>query len=108
MSVTPSGGSIVQTEHLVLCALCQGTPEGSVQETARVILQSYHWREPLHQVIFNVLMSIPTESPAMIRNQLPARLTRKGFPDVAWEDFFRPHSLSREEVERLMRQLRDS
>ena len=105
MAAARSGGSIVETERLVLCALCQGTPEGSVQETAKLVLQNYCWREPLHQLVFNVLVSIPSESPEMIRNHLPARLTRTGFPDVPWEDFFKPHSLSRGEAEHLIEQL---
>jgi len=99
---------ILEVERRVLGALCQGTPQGSVRATARNILRSYRWREPLHEVIFDVVLSIPTEAPEVIREQLPARLTRRGFPDVDIEDFFKPHGLSKEEAERLIRQLRES
>ena len=79
-----------------------------MRATARDILRTYRWREPLHQVVFEVVLSIPTEAPEVIREQLPARLTRKGFPDVDIEGFFKPHGLSKEEAERLIRQLRGS
>ena len=89
----------------MLRALCQGTPQGSVRETAKDILRTYRWREPLHHVIFEVILGIPTEVPEAIRTQLPARLTRRGFPDVDIEDLFEPHGLSKEEAEHLIRQL---
>ena len=89
----------------MLQALCQGTPQGSVRATARDMLRTYRWREPLHHVIFEVVLSIPTEAPEVIRDQLPARLTRRGFPDVDIEDLFKPHGLSKEEAEHLIRQL---
>ncbi len=100
--------SILQTERLVLQALCQGTREGSVREVAERALRNYRWREMLHQIVFNTLLEIATDDPAVVRDVLPSRLTRKGFPDVAWEEFLEPHSLSKAEAERLMRQLATS
>ncbi len=99
---------LIQTECLVLQALCQGTREGSVREAGRRILEDYRWREPTHRVVLEVLMTMPASSPETIRDLLPCRLTRMGFPDVAWEHFFQPHSLSKEEAERLMRELAES
>lgn len=96
---------VIETERLILCALCQGTREGSVREVARETLRQYRWREPLHATLFETIMSMPTESTAALREQLPSRLTRRGFPDVAWEDFFEPHSLSKQEVERMISKL---
>jgi len=107
-SETSQESHILEVERQVLRALCQGTPQGSVRATARDILRTYRWREPLHQIVFEVVLGIPTEAPEVIREQLPARLTRKGFPDVDIEGFFKPHGLSKEEAERLIRQLRGS
>jgi len=98
---------IVETERRVLRALCQGTPQGAVRATARDVLQAYRWREPVHQVVFDVVLNIPTDLAELVRSQLPARLTRRGFPDVDIDDFFKPHQLSKGEAERLMRELRD-
>jgi len=51
---------------------------------------------------------MPFGSPELARQQLPARLTRAGFPDVEVEDLFRPHSLSQAAAEELMRDLAGS
>ena len=107
-SETGEQSHILKDERRVLQALCQGTPQGFVRATAKDILRTYRWREPLHHVIFEVVLSIPTEIPEVIRTQLPARLTRRGFPDVDIEDFFEPHGLAKEEAERLIRHLRNS
>ena len=96
---------VLETERRVLQALCQGTVEGSVRGTAKLLLRTYRWREPAHQVIFEAVMSIPSEDSAVVRDQLPARVTRKGFPDLEWGSLFRPHRLSKEEAEELMEQL---
>jgi len=90
-------------ERLVLRALCQGTPQGPVRESGRRILAGYRWLEPLHRIIYEVLLAMPFDSPELARQQLPARLTRAGFPDVEVEGLFRPHALSHREAEELMR-----
>jgi hypothetical protein len=101
----PHQESTLQTEQLVLQALCQGTTQGSVHLAARRILSGYRWREPLHQAAFDAVMSLPADDPHVIRHFLPGRLTRRGFPDFDLENFFKPHGLSAEEAEKLMEQL---
>ncbi len=96
---------IINTERRVLQALCRGTRGGSVRDVGKLLLQNYRWREASHQAIFDALISIPSEDPLVIRDQLPSRITRRGFPDVAWEEIFKAHGLSKDEAERLMRQL---
>jgi hypothetical protein len=96
---------MLETERLILRALSLGTAEGSAREAARRLLGTYRWREPVHGAIYDVLMSLPANDPEFVREQLPARLTRRGFPDFDFADFLKPATLSREEVERLMRQL---
>lgn len=102
----PPCGEIIKTERLVLRALCMGTPEGSVRAAARCLLRDYSWHEPAHRAIFEVLDSLPSDLPEVVRDQLPARLTLKGYPDLDFEDLFRPHSLSKEETERLIQMLK--
>jgi hypothetical protein len=104
-----AGGQIIQKEVRILQALCQGTLEGSELERGKSVLKNYKWQEPLHRLVFEVLNALPASTtPMLIREQLPSRLTRTGFPDVEWGQFFEPHSLSREEAERLMRELAGS
>ncbi len=99
--------TVLESERLVLRALCQGALEGPVRSLARRYLASYQWLEPVHQVIFEIVMSLPTDSPQLIREQLPARLTRRGFPDADVDPMLRGPLLSRSEAEQLMRRLRE-
>ncbi|HEV2491678.1 MAG TPA: hypothetical protein VG204_01245 [Terriglobia bacterium] len=102
---SPESADIVEAERRVLRALCQGTLEGSVRASARALLAGYQWHEPLHQVIFDVVLSIPSDIPEVIQSELPAGLTRRGFPDFDFDDLFRPHDLSKDDAERLMSDL---
>jgi len=95
----------VRFERQVLQAMCQGTREGSVREVGKVLLKTYRWREPIHQAIFACLVELPAGNLEDLRSYLPGRMTRKGFPDIEWNDFFAPCSLSRQEAERLMGEL---
>lgn len=98
---------IIDAERYLLQALCQEASEGSIRETARRVLKDYRWREAIHKIVFDCLIDFPSDVPLAIRDQLPGRVTRKGFPDVPWEEFFQPISISRQEAEDLMQQLCD-
>lgn len=98
---------VIACERRVLQALCQGTPEGSVRDIASRLLANYRWREAIHQVLFNCLVNFRSDTPGAIRDQLPGRMTRRGFPDVDWEVFFEPVSTSMQDAEELMRQLQN-
>lgn len=92
-------------EKLILSVLCLGTRQGPVKETLTPLLRDYQWQAPVHQVIFNALAAIPSNDPGVLRQLLPARLTRMGFPDIEWEEFFAPRSLSSEEALDLARRM---
>src|ERR1700686_4813701 len=93
-------------ELIVLRALCQGTPEGSVRGSARRILGSYRWHEPLHQAVFEVIMSMPRHDSKVVRDLLPAGLPRRGFPDFNLPDFFGVRAVARKRVEAAMQRLK--
>jgi hypothetical protein len=96
---------IIRAEHQVLRALCQDAPQGPVRELAKLILKDYRWRDPLNATLFEVLVALRNSAPGVLRPELPALLTRRGFPDLPWEDLFAPHGLTKAEVEALMRHL---
>lgn len=98
--------TILDLEKLALRVLCHGTPEGSVKQQLIPILREYHWQSQLHQVIFNAISECPSEKPEVFRQLLPAKLTRMGFPDVEWDEFFAPHTLSMEAVVALVERMR--
>ena len=95
----------IAIERRVLQMMCQGTPVDCGHDTAKHLLQNYRWREPLHRIIYEVLVSLPTSQPEIIRAQLPAQMTRRGFPDVPLDEFFPSHLSNDEEVESLLRSL---
>ena len=92
----------------MLRALCQARPGGPLRKNAELVLRDYRWREPLHGLVFGILVLCAGVAPEILPSQLPVLLTRRGFPDVAWEDLFEPHALSEEEAVRLIRQLGES
>lgn len=105
MKQPPEQIAIEQTELLVLRALCQETPQGSLRESAARILAHYTWREPIHHAMVMCLASMARTRHDDLRGELIACLTRKGFPDVDLETFFEQQAPSQEDAERLMKQL---
>jgi hypothetical protein len=94
--------SVLDDERQVLRALCQGVLHNP---TSLNTMRTYRWHESLHQVIFDFLISMPGANAELIREQLPALLTRRGFPDfdLSW---FEPDTPAAEDVERLIQRLR--
>ena len=95
-------------EIQVLQAICQGTLPGETVEAARELLGQYEWHDPIHSLIFKSWLSLPEVSPEIFREQLPAMLTRRGFPDVDLEPYFRPSKSLNKSFEALVRDLNDS
>ena len=114
--MTPSQSNIEATpeaaladlERRVLRALCSENSEPEGSEIARRVLGSYRWHEPVHQAIFQILMSFPSASSRALREQLPGRLTRRGFPDFDFESLFESQESKSQELERLIARLRDA
>ena len=102
MAAADENELVVDCERQVLRALCQGTLDCRASLNT---LRSYRWREPLHQVIFDFLVSMPIATPELVREHLPTHLTRRGFPDfdLAW---FQPIALAETDIERLIQRLR--
>jgi hypothetical protein len=95
----------LDVEKRALRLLCAGTSQGAVRDGLISLLRSYQWQSTLHQAIFKAVVSIPSDDPDLLRQLLPAKLTRMGFPDVEWEELFAPLSMSGEEAVALARQM---
>jgi len=108
MAVPPDERRVVEAERRVLQALCQEKPEGSLLGTTKSLLAEYRWRDPAHQVIFDCVTHYPEHAALVLRDHLAGCVTRKGFPDLNWEQFFEPVYLSKAEAEALVRELRAS
>jgi hypothetical protein len=98
-------GTDLHLEKLILRLLCVGTTQGPVADTLRPLLRDYQWKSTLHRAVFNAISAFPSDDPEVLRQFLPAKLTRMGFPDVEWEEIFAPPLLSSEEAIALVRQL---
>jgi hypothetical protein len=108
MTVPAGERRVVEAERRVLQALCQGTSWDSLLAAAKKHLADYRWHDPVHQVIFECRLRFARDRGLPLRDYLPGCVTRKGFPDLDWEEFFKPVSCSRSEIESLMRELRAS
>ena len=103
----PSREEILAAEVRVLQAMCAGTPEGTVWDQGMLLLGSYPFQDVVHQLVFDTLQEINTDLPDIIRQQLAARLTRKGFPAVETEKFLAGTGVSGPEAVALMKKLRE-
>jgi hypothetical protein len=79
---------IFEAEQLLLKFLCAHPAAATAQEI-KSQLSSYKWRNPDHSVVFEALNRLNSARTAtQLREQLPAQLTRLGFPDVNYEIYF--------------------
>ncbi|HUZ47056.1 MAG TPA: hypothetical protein VMW54_10510 [Terriglobia bacterium] len=92
-------------EMMALRAFCMGAPQGSIRNVGKSLLANYRWQNVFHEAMWKALLSSPSENPQILRQLLPAKLTRLGFPDVDWEEFFAPHQMSRDDAINLMRRM---
>lgn len=97
--------SRIQLERRILAALCTGTREGSARGVIRTRLSNYAWTDAAHQAIFEILTSFPSTDPAALREQLPGRLARRGFPDFDFIGLLSGPVAAREEVQNWVAQL---
>ncbi len=98
-------GTDLNVEVFVLRLLCAGTSQGAVRDNVLPLLSRYPWNSTLHRAIFKAIVSIPSDDPILLRQLLPAKLTRLGFPDVEWEELFVPVSMTSEEAIASVRKL---
>ena len=96
---------IVAAERHVLQWLIQGSTGSQCREDRWSLLRAYTFRSVPHQVLFDCLWEMRRKSPETIRELLPARLVRAGFPDFDLAPFFEPDDLSNIEAHRLFQNL---
>jgi len=68
-----------------LCALPRGD---GVRARLTNELQGYRWENADHRVIYTALIETDIADTETLRRELPAAVTRMGFPDIDWERFF--------------------
>lgn len=81
-----------------------GVPE---REELLRVLENYAWREEEHRVVFQAILSLRRADAATLREHLPGAVTRMGFPDIFWEDFFAAKPGENMRLPELLRILRE-
>lgn len=95
-------------ERDLLQFLCTGRSETQAREEVVSQLRRYAFRTVEHQVLFDCLHAMPLDRPELVRDLLPARLVRAGFPDFDLAPFFEVKEagvVSEGDAEKLCRQL---
>jgi len=93
-------------ERELLRRLCGGEMTASEREKALRLLKGHAFVDVVHGQVFHALLELPADRPDLVRERLPARLTRQGFPDVDLQDFLAPARLASPSTGELLRQLR--
>ncbi len=73
-----------------LRSLLSHTLSAAERKTLLTVLANYRFADPLHQLIFEAIGEMPGKTPDRLREELPACLTRKGFPAVDFEKYLAP------------------
>lgn len=79
---------VIAAERALLQRLCE-TGVATVAPDALGLLTRHSWAVPDHHTIFEALVRLSSVQSGTLRNRLPAEATRMGFPDVAWDKFFK-------------------
>lgn len=82
MRSTNTSVSLIENEKQLLRFLCARENLADRQKLCRQ-LSKYSWRERDHQILFEAIGELLPTAPRQILEQLPAALTRRGFPDIS-------------------------
>ncbi len=92
-------------EEQVLQLLCQGVEGDSIWPDASDTLAGYHFVDPLHQVVFEVLRGIHSAGSLIMKERVQRAVVLAGFPALDAGAYFVPHGLSRAQARLLLSQL---
>jgi hypothetical protein len=107
MPENQSSDRIKLLERRILQALCGLEIAPQNWDRLAGSISEYSWREPDHRVVYDALRGIRTQDSTTRRDQLPAQVTRMGFPDVDWSLYFGSEEMPDCEIEELIRRLKD-
>jgi hypothetical protein len=84
MSSDDSSIIATQIERDILRGLCAGQIKSKNWHGIMNRLSAYAWKDPEHKVVFDALQAIKSDDALTRRQELPAQVTRMGFPEVDW------------------------
>jgi hypothetical protein len=83
-----------QTEWELLRALCSSALSAEDGREMLALLSGYCFSDAVRQAVFDEVKALGPARPDLLRQELPARLTRRGFPDVGYDELFAPSRLT--------------
>jgi hypothetical protein len=105
MSSTDSPIFASQLERDILRSLCSGNIDAAGWKREFARLATHEWRDPEHKVVYDALGSIRSADSKTRRDELPAQVTRMGFPDVDFGKYFDGDNLPNVPLDRLIDRL---
>lgn len=105
MNPDASGNNRRELEWELLRALCFEALDGNLKRDLLALLAQYDFSDPIRQAVFDEGNTIGWDRAGVLREALPARLTRRGFPDVDFEGLFAPPPPSAEQALEWAREL---
>jgi hypothetical protein len=94
-----------QIERDILSALCANEIPSADWSNLVKQLSGYEWKDPEHQVVYDALRGIQSRDLETRRRELPAQVTRMGFPDIDWGKYLDANALPGEPVQQLIDRL---
>jgi len=98
--------SATELELAVLRALCLLPGGDAARAQLANELKGYRWEYADHRVIFEALIEADFADAETLRRELPAAVTRMGFPDINWERFFASTPVPQDRIFELIRELK--
>src|SRR5579863_6513230 len=74
-----------EREIRVLQFVCSAAADESERAAVIRALADYAWLDADNEILFEAIRALFARNPANILSELPAALTRRGFPDLPWE-----------------------
>jgi hypothetical protein len=90
--------NVATLERQVLRGLCAGIGAPNDWDQLASRLSGHRWQDPDHQVVYEALRAIKSCEPKTRREELPAQVTRMGFPDVDCSTYFEGEELPAAEI----------
>jgi|HubBroStandDraft_6_1064221.scaffolds.fasta_scaffold1210163_2 hypothetical protein len=103
--MTTGPANPLELERELLNILCAGVLSEEERGQTVLSLAEYEWKSPDHRVIFEALRRARQLDASEIRERLRAEVTRLGFPDIDWAEYFHPLYTDKAQIEKLIRAL---
>lgn len=95
-------------ERELLRALCARETSNGERQAVLACLREHAFADAVHREIFEALRDAGERNIDLVREQLPERLTRRGFPDVDFESFLAPLAPAAATVSELIRRFEEA